>query len=289
MTTFGEPKVSVSGPEPLPSSVIARQSSGSGTVQRSKPGADRSHRLLNVFAKLRESARKIGAGNTALYALDRILRSVSGDRARLHRYYLVAQPVREDGIGAGLRPDGKVRIEEAGPDHRLRPEFPRPPAVIEQRYAQGAHCLVADSGGTFAGYLWWGTRAWDEDEVRCRFALADPTRCVWDFDVYVEPRFRLGRTMARLWHEAAHRWYPQGVRWSFSRISVFNIGSLAAHGRLGLRSLGSALFVVVGPCQLALFGQPPYVHFGMTRNSRPTLILRPPGGESSVPDSQPPR
>jgi hypothetical protein len=228
-----------------------------------------------MLERLRRTVRELGPGNAVLYAIDRLMRAVSGGRARVHRYRLVAQPI--DAAVAPLRPDTKTCIELAGPDHALRAAFPRPAGIIEQRYADGAQCLVASSGDRFAGYLWWRREHYDEDEVRCRFVLADPASSVWDFDVYVEPRYRLGRTMARLWDAAARRWHADGVRWSFSRISAFNPASLASHARLGLRPVGSAVFVVIGPCQLSLFSAPPSVHVGLGPRARPTLTLHPPG------------
>ncbi len=223
-----------------------------------------------MFDKLRRIVRELGACNAALYALDRLLAAASGGRAHVYKYHLVAQPVRADGVAA-LRTDAKLRIEEAGPNHPLRAHFPRPQHIIEQRFAQGARCLVANSSGSFAGYLWWQTGQYDEDEVRCLFVLADPKASVWDFDVYVEPRYRLGRTMARLWDEATRRLYAEGMRWSFSRISGFNAASIASHARLGLRPVCSAVFVVIGRWQLSLFSRRPFVHIGL--RDRPVLNL----------------
>ncbi len=225
---------------------------------------------MRMLDKLRLNIRELGAWNAALYLLDRLLAAASGGHAHLYKYYLVAQPVRSDGV-APLRADTKVRIEPAGPDHPLSRHFPRPAAIIRKRFEQGARCLVASSGGSFAGYLWWQTEHYDEDEVRCLFVLADPKASVWDFDVYVEPRYRLGRMMARLWDEATRRLHAEGVRWSFSRISAFNAGSIASHARLGLRPVGSAVFVVIGRWQLSLFSQRPFVHVAW--RGRPVVRL----------------
>lgn len=224
-----------------------------------------------MFDKLRRNLRELGLASTLWYGLDRLLRRASGERMRVYRYHLVAQPIAP-GL-APLRPDAKTVIEPAGPDHPLAASFPRPASIIALRHAAGAQCLVASHGGRFAGYLWWQRGAYDEDEVRCRFVLGEPAVSVWDFDVYVEPAYRLGRTMARLWDEAARRWHAEGVRWSFSRISAFNAASIAAHARLGLAPLGSVVFIVAGRWQLAIFGRPPYLHAGL---GAPVLTLHPP-------------
>ena len=65
---------------------------------------------------------------------------------------------------------------------------------------------------------------------------------------------RLGRTMARLWKAVDDTLVAEGVRWSFSRINRFNTASVRSHQRLGARSIGSAVFLVLGPLQLALGG-----------------------------------
>jgi len=226
-----------------------------------------------MFAKLRRNVRDLGVGNTALYLVDRLLVTASGGRARLYKYHLVAQPLNASGV-APLRADAKLLIEEAHPGHALSGHFPRPAEVIRQRFEQGARCLVARSGDTFAGYLWWRNGHYEEDEVRCQFVLAEPNCSVWDFDVYVEPRYRLGRTMARLWDEATRRWYAKGARWSFSRISGFNASSMASHARLGLRPVGSAVFIVIGRWQLSMFSMQPFVHIGLA--GHPVLRLHVP-------------
>jgi hypothetical protein len=94
--------------------------------------------------------------------------------------------------------------------------------------------------------------------------------------VYVEPEFRAGRSFACLWEAANAHLAAHGIRWSLSRISAFNPGSLAAHRRLGIRKLRSASFLCLGGKQLALFGRPPFIHLSLNEGSRPLLRLQPP-------------
>ncbi len=115
-----------------------------------------------------------------------------------------------------------------------------------------------------------------EDEVRCRYVLDEPVHGVWDFDVYVVPKYRLGRTLARLWRAADIELERAGVAWSFSRISAFNAGSRRTHEKLGAVSCGGAVFVVLGGLQVALMSQAPFVHVSTSPRSYPTLHLRPP-------------
>ena len=130
--------------------------------------------------------------------------------------------------------------------------------------------------GSFGGYIWISRGQHAEDEVRCRYILASPERSAWDFDVYVEPRLRLGRTLARLWWHVDQALAGEGVRWCFSRISLFNSGSLAAHQRLGAVRLGTAVFLVLGPAQLAVLSVAPFVHASWGNSPGPQIRLAPP-------------
>lgn len=230
-------------------------------------------RVRHAFA---DAMHRLGRLDGSLYLCSRLMERLSGGRVRLVKYHIVAQPV---GAGAfsGVRPDAATLISQVGPDSPLLAMFPRPQAIIRQRFAYGAECLVAEVKGSFAGYLWLARAAYDEDEVRCRFDLADPARSVWDFDVYVEPRYRLGRTMARLWQAADERLAAQGVVWTFSRISAFNAESLSAHGRLGIVKCHSLIFVVLGRLQLSLLPQWPFLHMSISDLSPPRIRLALPG------------
>jgi hypothetical protein len=192
----------------------------------------------------------MGRVNGMLYLLNRAAARTTGGRIRLVKYELVAQPIigatSEAGTPGTASGADLAWIREDDP---VREEFPRRPEIIARRFAAGGRCLVARVKGRFAGFLWIQTDHYDEDEVRCVYRLADPARSVWDFDVYVEPRFRIGRTLSRLWQTAASDLSAAGVQWSMSRISSFNPESLAAHARLGTVTLGRLFFIRVGSHQ----------------------------------------
>lgn len=224
---------------------------------------------------MQHTLQSLGPLNGPLYLMDRLLARLSAGNARLVKYRVVAQPVGS-ASALPLRAGSGSALEEAQPGHWLSGSFPRPAAVISMRFANGARCLVASMKSQFAGYLWWRRGYYDEDEVRCRFVLASPEISAWDFDVYVEPRYRLGRTLALLWKAADERMASEGVHWTFSRISSFNAESLASHTRLGAVPVAHAIFLVVGPAQLALFSRHPFVHLSMHARSRPSLAVAPP-------------
>ena len=185
----------------------------------------------------------------ALYVLHRVIQRLSGGRASIVPYVLVAQPVGNPAL-ADVKPDASTVVRRITPDDPVVASFPRPAEVNAQRFADGSECYVAWVKGQFAGHIWIARGRYVEDEVRCVYEIADPASGVWDYDVYVEPRLRLGRTMARMWRAVDDDLAARGVRWSFSRINRFNAGSIRAHQRLGATQIGGLTALPVGALQL---------------------------------------
>ena len=193
----------------------------------------------------------------------------------LIRYYLVAQPVPNPFLPL-CKPSEKDKVVETNRLDPILESFPRPASVIQQRFKDGHVCLVATNKEIFSGFLWFARGSYEEDEVHCRFVLASPDSTVWDFDVHVEPRFRLGRTFARLWDAANERFYLSGIQWSISRISAFNQQSLLSHGRMGIRHLHTLTFVCMGPLQITFMSCYPYLNICWNGFNRPSVVLRAP-------------
>jgi hypothetical protein len=230
-------------------------------------------RHVQPWKSFKAMAATSGWGVALLYAAHRVMAAASRGRAGIVPYVITTQPLGGDGVA--LRPDPKLVLRVAEPGDPAAASFPRPAQVNAQRWAAGARCFVAVAGGEFAGHIWIQSEGYDEDEVRCRFVLPG-SGAVWDFDVFVAPRFRLGRTMARLWHHTSAQLGREGARWSFSRISMFNHASIASHARLGAISLGRAVFVVVGPWQCMWSDLAPRLHLSLRASTRPHLQLPPP-------------
>jgi hypothetical protein len=210
-----------------------------------------------------------------LYWLGRLLNSLTFGHGKLYIYLFCAQP-----IGAGtfdaVRDSADTVVQPVPLGNSLIAHFPRPSEIIAQRFARGSVCYAAIVKREFAGHIWLASDFYDEDEVRCRYALPSDQQSVWDYDVYIEPRHRLGRALGRLWKGVDAALSGQGVRWSVSRISLFNATSIQTHERLGAIHLATGVFVILGPMQLALFSKVPYIHFGMCATQRPALALQPP-------------
>lgn len=217
-------------------------------------------------------AKTLGIGTAAWYAVARFLEVATLGRLRLICYRFVAQPVPEQGQAAPAR-GSAIELRMLQPDDPLVHQLPRPPAVVAQRFRDGARCLAAVKSGRIVGFLWYKEREYVEDEVRCCYRF-DPAAAVWDFDVYVDPELRLGRLFARLWDFANCELRALGYRWTISRISAFNPESLAAHARLGARRLGSAIFIGAGPLQVSFASFRPYLHVGWREEMYPVYFLK---------------
>jgi GNAT superfamily N-acetyltransferase len=150
--------------------------------------------------------------------------------------------------------------------------------VIDWRFRDDGICFTATKSGKFVGFLWLHDHPYQEDEVNCLFAPMPQHLAVWDYDVYVEPEVRAGRAFVRLWSAAHDYLRERGVRWTMSRISAFNPGSLGAHERMGARRVGSAFFLCLGSFQVASLTTGPRLHFSRVGG-------RPPVARIPVPDA----
>ena len=225
--------------------------------------------LKNAF---HEMLQQWGWFNVGLFLLSKLLGMISRGKVRLYRYYLIAQPVAK----TPLLPLGRGRKIETRLIHEqdeITREFPRPAAVIQARFKQGAKCLVALKEHRFIGFLWLLLGSYQEDEVRARYIPLPAERAAWDFDVYVAPDFRLGVTFPRLWEQANRILAENNILWSCSRISAFNSGSLGAHAHFGTLFLGSALFFCAGRWQITFASISPYFHLSSQADSFPEFRL----------------
>jgi hypothetical protein len=101
-------------------------------------------------------------------------------------------------------------------------------------------------------------------------------KTAWDFDVYIVSRYRLGVGFLCLWDEANKYLKARGIQWTMSRISAFNAVSVASHRRLGAKVVGQAVFVVLGPCQLAFTTTFPFIQLSICARHRPKIRVYPP-------------
>lgn len=233
-----------------------------------------SRRVVASWQRLNGPFREFGLPAGAIYIADRLVRRVL-PRSGIFFYEFMAQPVP----AAPLLPERLARNLEPriiGPGH---PDVQRMPAredIKAQRFEQGAWCVGTYKNDQLLGYVWFCAPQYEEDEVRCTYILSDAGAGAFDFDLYVMPERRMGLAFSALWHTAFQHLSHRGVRYSFSRMTRFNLPSRNAHLRLGSQRVGRALFLQSGVVEFMVSSLAPYVALTWSRNQRVGLRLHPP-------------
>jgi hypothetical protein len=199
---------------------------------------------------------------------DRVLCRTTMGSVRLVKYYFVAQPVKS----SPMRPGTMHLYVTDALDDVIR-QAPRPVQTLRDRFAQGARCVVAERDGKLAGFIWFCPESYREDVLRCEYCWTSASGAVWDFDVYIHPDHRMGRLFSRLWSHAHAALEATGARWTLSRIDAFNPVSLAAHRRLGAKTVARGWFLIAGPSQMTVATVSPYVHLSVRASSVPRMCF----------------
>src|SRR5512145_3398696 len=145
---------------------------------------------------LREAFERMGVVDATLLAVDRALERLTGGRARLFKYYFMAQPVPLAPT-ASRRSTG-IAVEELREGDPRLAELDRPADELRRRFAASCRCFAAWQANKLTGFMWFTGGHYEEDEVRCTFRLDPLDHVVWDFDVHIVPRYRLGRSFGFL-------------------------------------------------------------------------------------------
>jgi hypothetical protein len=237
----------------------------------------------SVLARLASPFREFGWFAGLLYALQRVLPRVS-PHLGLRFFEFMVLPITDQPLLAPHRAANLEfrEIRRGDPEVALMPARPE---IKESRFDQGAVCVGAFRKGQLIGYIWFCFHTYEEDEARCTYVL--PGReAAFDFDLYLFPEHRMGLAFAGLWHGGSAFLRNRGVRWSFSRLTVFNTASRRAHDRLGQKALGRAVFLRAWRSELMLASVAPYVHLSLGPSDRVRLALRAdiPARESRKPD-----
>jgi hypothetical protein len=227
---------------------------------------------LDLLRRAASPFRKFGWGAGSLYVIDRLLRRVS-PHLGLYVYEFMVQPVG----GKPLLPPGLSRnlsFVEIGRGH---PDLALMPALEDikvLRFEQGARCIATYRKGQLLGYSWYCTDRYEEDEVRCTYELADRAASIFDFDLYVMPQHRLGVGFVAVWFGVNETLWPRGVRYTFSRLTRFNLESRRAHAHLGWKRVGTGVFLKVGRLECMVANLAPYIAVTWGPRQRVKLTLR---------------
>lgn len=226
-----------------------------------------------MLARITGPFKEFGFFAGLVYVADRLLQQCS-PRMRLYFYELMVQPIPERSL-LPPRLAGLLEIREIGRDEPEMQRVVARPEVMQSRLAQGAICLGAFQKGKFIGYIWFCRRAYEEDEVRCTFVVTPEAESVFDFDLYIFPEHRMGLAFVGIWNGANKFLRERGARYSFSRMTRFNMASRRAHRHLGSKLTGRALFLQAGRLEVMVATVPPYLHCSVTPSRRVRLTLRP--------------
>jgi hypothetical protein len=225
-----------------------------------------------MLSKLISPFQEFGFFAGLLYAVDRLLQRVSPN-FRLYFYELVVQPIPE----APLLPSNLARALEIREIRSSDPEIalmPARPDIKESRFKQNAICLGAFKKSAFVGHIWFCFHAYEEDEVRCTFVLPEGEQAVFDFDLYLFPEHRMGLGFAGIWDGANKFLRSRGVKFSFSRLTRFNLASRRAHMRLGAQRVGCLFVLQAWRIEFMVATVAPYVHVSLGERDRARVKLR---------------
>lgn len=214
---------------------------------------------MTSFGGIRDDIRAMGKLGWFLHAFDRALRKLTCNHARLWSFRFYAQPVS----GQRMLPPAtgtKIVVRTLEPAEIDAEQFERPPGVIERRFEDGSVCIAALDRGSLAGFMWLHFGQLRERLLDCDFEAVPSGRSCWDYDFEIKPKYRLGRTFARLWDEAHQLLRDRGIEASVSWIAFSNQGSQRAHERMGARRVGWLIVFELRGIKLALSSIAPYLH-----------------------------
>lgn len=229
--------------------------------------------LDSTWKRLASPFREFGLLAGALYAADRLLRHLS-PKLGIYCYELMVQPIG----GKALLPANLAKnltFTEIGRGHPVIEIMPARPEIKSSRFDQGAICLGAYRKDKLIGYAWFCFNAYEEDEVRCTYELTEPDRSVFDFDFYILPEHRMGIGFLAIWHGANEYLRARNIRYTFSRLTRFNLASRKAHSHLGWKCVGRAVFLKAWRVELMLADVAPFAFLSWSGGHRPRLRLSP--------------
>jgi len=227
----------------------------------------------DLLRRVASPFKDFGFGAGTLYVIDRLLRRLS-PRLGLYVYEFMVQPIG----GKPLLPPGLSRnltFAEIGRGHPDLALMPAREDIKVLRFEQGARCIGTYRKGQLLGYSWYCTDRYEEDEVRCTYELADRAASIFDFDLFVMPQHRLGVGFVGVWHGVNETLAPRGVRYTFSRLTRFNLASRRAHAHLGWKRVGVGVFLQAWRLECMVASLAPYVAVTWGPRQRVALTLRP--------------
>ena len=85
----------------------------------------------------------------------------------------------------------------------------------------------------------------------------------------------MGLGFVATWHGANAFLNQRGIRYTFSRLTRFNLPSRRAHSHLGWRRVGSTIFLQMGVIEVMAGTVFPFLHVSLRATDRVRLALSP--------------
>jgi hypothetical protein len=226
-----------------------------------------------MLVKLMSPFKEFGCFAGLLYAIDRVFQRLSPN-LRLYFYELLVQPIPDEPL-LPARLSRTLEMREIGPDAPEIARMPARPEIKESRFKQNAICLGAFRKSEFIGHIWFCFPVYEEDEVRCTYVLPEGNQAVFDFDLYLFPEHRMGLGFVGIWNGANEFLRSRGVKFSFSRLTRFNLASRRAHMQLGAQRVGRVFVLQTWRVEFMVATVAPYVHLSLGKQDCVRLKLRP--------------
>lgn len=205
-------------------------------------------------------------GSATAYYINRVLAAIRV--GSLHRFIFV----QLEGANLPQMPRGYEMhfIQDNAPE--LLAAVPSD-TVRNWRFSQGCFCVGAYRGdqrtGQLTGLAWMVQPRFKEDEVRAEYLVGE--NCVWDLGMEVLQDFRGTRAVLAVLSSVLGGMKSRNVSRTISRISDYNTASLSAHGKLGCRKVGSAIFLRIGGLQITFSKMLRHPHISFSDTSRPVF------------------
>lgn len=210
--------------------------------------------------RFRSDIRQMGLAGWLFYALDRALNRVSNGRIGILALRFYLQPLPNERLVA-VRENDPVRVGPITPASLDLTAFGRPIDAIHERFEAGSMCIAALREDELLGFMWLQQGTLKERLVRCDMRVEPSSQVVWDYDFFIQPRYRLGRLFGRLWDAAATALHAQDIQATVSWIRLENRASEQAHRRLGARRIGWAIFLSTFGRETMIASFAPYLGF----------------------------
>lgn len=226
-----------------------------------------------MLRRVNEAVTAFGLGDGILYLFHQVLRRASSG-CGLHVYELMAQPI----TSAPLLPDNlakQLTFTEIPAGHSDIANMPAREEIKTRRFEQGARCLGVYLKGQLTGYIWYCFGSYEEDEVRYTYQMAEPEHTVFDFDLHVLPKYRMGIGFLAVMHAFNQHLASKGVDYSFSRLTRFNLASRKSHSHLGLVPIARTYCLQIGKLEIMFAGISPFIAVTWSPRQRVRLKLGP--------------